>query len=74
MKIKEEPVMKGLSLPTSLRLVPFEVQFEAVRQNVLKQGATEVNYVRHSSKPLFYICYSVIWNGLFLLELQGKDN
>lgn len=74
MKIKEEPVMKRLSLPTSLRLVPFEVQFEAVRQNVWKQGATEVNYVRHSSKPLFYICYSVIWNSLLLLELQGKDN
>lgn len=43
-------------------------------QNVLKQGATEVNSEDNSSKPLIYICYTVIWNGLFLSELQGKDN
>lgn len=39
-------------------------------QNVLKQAATEGNYGRQ----LIYICYSVIWNGLFLSELQRKDN
>lgn len=74
-EVKGNTVIRGSSLPTNTWLVPSEVQFEAVCcRTFWRREPQKLITEDSSSKPLIYICYSVIWNGLFLSELQGKDN